>query len=884
MAASRSNSSAKPIPDKWLRLFALIPGYDPVESAAAGDTFDDVIADGAVAFFHERLVFIEGERAGEPFTLEEWQQAIVGCLFGWKRADGMRRYREALVYVPRKNGKALDVDTPIPTPDGWSRMGDLEAGDVVFDECGQPVDVLEAHPVMFGNRCYRVEFSDGSNIVADEEHLWRTRDNWRGVGVRTTKRILETLTGGSRGDRLHSIEVAGPLNTPWTDLPIPPYLLGAWLGDGDSDCSRITAPEAEMVTLLEKYTTVEARVSGGDRRGRHVLGRGSGLQGDLRRLGVLGNKHVPRAYLRANIEQRMDLMRGLMDTDGYVSSAGQCEFTSMSPTLRDNFLELARSLGFKPSLKTARATIDGRDVGEKYRIQFWAWSDNPVFALQRKRDRLRPRPSSRVRSGTRQIVAVTPVDSRPVRCIRVSGDSSLFLAGDGMIPTHNTPFCAGMVCLTMFTDGEPGAQLYSAAAEKEQAGLIYRHAAGMIARNPDLDSRCRIYRTFKSIEHHGTASIYKALSADADTKHGLNSHFVVVDELHAHPNGDLVDVLITSTGSRRQPMIVHITTADFSRESVCNTKYDYACKVRDSVVADSSFMPAIWEAAVEDDWTSPEVWAKANPNLGVSVRREYLERECKRAQDEPSYENTFKRLHLNIRTQQDVRWLKLEQWDDCNGAVSAKELEGRTCYGGLDLSTKLDISAFVLVFPPLLDDEPWKVLPRFWIPGENAHKREKRDRVPYLTWERQGLITLTPGNVIDYDYIKAQILEDAKRFEIKELGYDPFNANQISVQLAGEGIEMVEVRQGFLTLSEPSKELERLVVSKMLAHGGNPVLRWMASHVAIETDAAGNIKPSKKKSTERIDGIAALVTGLARAIVRPMQLKSRYETQGVRFL
>lgn len=542
---------AESIPKAWLDRFALIPGYDPVATAAPGEWFDVDAAEQAIAFFPSYLVFIEGERAGEAFELEEWQKAVVGCAFGWKRADGTRRYRELFIYVARKNGK--------------------------------------------------------------------------------------------------------------------------------------------------------------------------------------------------------------------------------------------------------------------------------------------------------------------------------------------TPWCAGIVCLVMFTDGEPGAQLYSAAAEKEQASLVYRHAAAMIARNPELDERCRIYRTFKSIEHPGTASIYKALSADAETKHGFNSHLVIVDELHAHPNGDLVDVLTTSTGTRTQPLIVHITTADFARESVCNKKHDYASKVRDRAIEDSSFLPVIYEAPVDADWKDPEVWKAANPNLGVSVRMDYLERECRRAQEEPSYENTFKRLHLNIKTQQDVRWIQLEQWDKCGSPFDVSTLAGRKCFAGMDLSTKFDISAFVMVFPPTEEDEKWRILPRFWIPKDGAEKRERKDRVPYLTWARQGFLHLTEGNVIDYDFIKAQIFEDARTYQIQQIGFDPWNATQIALQLGDTGAEMVEVRQGFVSLTEPSKELERLIVSGLLAHGGNPVLKWMASHVAIESDAAGNIKPSKKKSTDRIDGIVATVVALSRAMLTEM-FDNPYETRGVQYL
>lgn len=237
------------------------------------------------------------------------------------------------------------------------------------------------------------------------------------------------------------------------------------------------------------------------------------------------------------------------------------------------------------------------------------------------------------------------------------------------VPRKNGKSCllAGLLLHELMRGNEPGAQLYSAAAEREQAALIYRHAAQMVAQEPELSVRCACKPSMKVIERtDGEWCMYKALSADAFTKHGLSPSFVVVDELHAHPNRELVDVLLTGTGARRQPLVVYITTADYQRPSICNEKYEYAVKVRDGSHSDPAFLPVIYEAAESDDWTDPEVWKKANPNYGISVREEYLSRECEKAKATPGYENTFRRLHLNQRTQQDVRWLSMDAWNSCS--------------------------------------------------------------------------------------------------------------------------------------------------------------------------------------------------------------------------
>lgn len=442
-----------------------------------------------------------------------------------------------------------------------------------------------------------------------------------------------------------------------------------------------------------------------------------------------------------------------------------------------------------------------------------------------------------------------------------------------------TPLLAGIVDYVLFCDGEPGAQLYSAAAEREQAALIYRHASGMILRNPLLDECCKIYRTFKSIEHPATNSLYKALSADANTKHGLNVHLAAVDELHAHPNGDLVDVLKTGTVNRREPLLIYITTADYARPSVCNRTYQHAIRVRDGEVDDPGFLPCIYEASPKDDWTQIETWRQANPNLGVSVQEKWLARECLRAQEEPSYENTFKRLHLNIITEQAERWISLEKWQACAGELDAlalaDSLAGQPCTGGLDVSATSDVTALVLWFPGAQ-----ALVPFFWIPSSSAARREEHDRVPYRTWQRQGFMRMTEGNAVDQDRIRRDINGDiGKRFRLGSIGIDPWNATQLCMQLLGDGFDMVEFRQGFGSLNEPSKEFEKRIVSQRLIHGNHPVLNWMAANVSVTHDAAGNIKPDKSKSTEKIDGIVAAIMAIGRSMAGPAE--SVYEERGM---
>jgi len=446
------------------------------------------------------------------------------------------------------------------------------------------------------------------------------------------------------------------------------------------------------------------------------------------------------------------------------------------------------------------------------------------------------------------------------------------------VPRKNskTTWAAGLALKVFFDDGEFGAECYCAAADKEQATLLFGQTAAMVRNYEDLDNAVTIYNANKSIVYFPTNTSFKAISADAATKHGYNSHLVIVDELHAQPNRDLVDVLCTSTGSRKQPLIVYITTSDFERPSICNEKHHYAAQVRDGIIDDPTFLPVIYEATLDDDWTDPETWYKANPNLGKSVSYEYIERECKRAQETPSFENTFKRLHLNIRTEQDVRWLQMHRWDQCNTDVDPDALKGRECYAGLDLSSTTDISSLCLVFPDWSETPVvYDVLSFNWIPGDNAHRRERKDRVPYIAWSNQGFVSLSPGDVIDYDAIRNKINELGEIYDIRSICIDRWAATQITTQLTGDGFDVIPFGQGFASMSAPTKELEKVVLGKQVRHGGNPVLRWSASNVTVESDAAGNLKPSKKKSTERIDPIVSMVMALGGAIAAEQAMDYR---------
>lgn len=438
---------------------------------------------------------------------------------------------------------------------------------------------------------------------------------------------------------------------------------------------------------------------------------------------------------------------------------------------------------------------------------------------------------------------------------------------------------AGVGLYLFLADGEAGAEVYSAATKRDQARIVHSEAIRMVQASPFLSSKIKVFKD--NLHIVGTASKYEPLGADDDTMDGLNVHGAIIDELHAHKTGGVLSKLDTATGARRQPLIFAITTAGYDRNSVCWQQRTYASNVLKQIADDDTVFGYIATLDEGDDWQAPGNWAKANPNLGVSVKLDDLTRKAEKARLLPSEQNSFMQLHLNVWTQSSVRFIDMHAWDACADPVDADALKARTCYGGLDLSSTTDLSALALVFP--VDEDTLDVLAHFWLPEDDIRERSIRDGVPYQEWADRGYLTLTPGNVIDYSFIRARVLDYAATYEMVELAYDPYNAMQLVLQLQDElGTErLVPVRQGFLSLSPPTKELQKRVLGRRIRHGGNPVLRWNADNLMVVRDATDNLKPDKQKSTQRIDGMLALIMSIDRATRHEGGGSSVYNERGL---
>ena len=450
------------------------------------------------------------------------------------------------------------------------------------------------------------------------------------------------------------------------------------------------------------------------------------------------------------------------------------------------------------------------------------------------------------------------------------------------VPRKNgkSELAAAIIVLMMFgaaglLDGmaaDPGAEVYGAAGKRDQTKYIFDPVKKMILAEPQLKAHAQIFQHSIVV---GDAS-YKKISSEATTEHGGSTSFAVVDELHAQPTRELVDVLQTSTANREQAFLLHVSTSDYEREnSICNIKRDYAVKVRDGIIDDPAFLPIIYEASKDDDWTSPEVWKKVNPNYGVSVRPEYLERECETAREDPSYENTFKRLHLNIRTEALDRWIASDKWDACEAEISLDDFRGAACWCGFDIASTQDLNSAVFALP---DDDEIAVFPYFWVPRDTAIKREHERGIPYSVWERQGLLTLTEESVTDWRQIRRDVLAIIDRYGL--------NVQELAVDRAFQGFEIIRALseedgfvafahgQGSLGMIPPTKLTKDCILGGRLKHDGNAVLRWMMSNVVVHP-GEGEEYPMKKKSPDKIDGAVAMIMAVGRALIGD-QGPSRY--------
>lgn len=433
------------------------------------------------------------------------------------------------------------------------------------------------------------------------------------------------------------------------------------------------------------------------------------------------------------------------------------------------------------------------------------------------------------------------------------------------VPRKNakSTLSSGIGLYMAFMDGEGGAEVYSAATTRDQARIVFRDAQAMARKSQRFLASQGVQVLAHNINQLSSASKFEALSAEGNSLDGLNVHCGIIDELHAHKTRDVFDVIETATGAREQSLLWLITTAGSNRAGICYEQRTYLIKILEGVTEDDSYFGIIYTIDDEDDWTDPTVWAKANPNYGVSIFPDDIARLCRKAQTMPSALNNFLTKRLNVWVNADTAWMDMRAWDRCKDETLAEEdFIGEPCVAAIDLASRVDIAAKLKLFKR---GETYYLFGNYYLPEETIANSGNSQ---YAGWDISGLLTATPGNTIDYGYIENDLLNDAGLFEVLEVAYDPFQATQFSQRMAEEGFEMIEMRPTPLNFSEPMKELEALVLQRKIVHNGDPILAWMVSNVVCHLDKKDNIYPNKERPENKIDGVIALIMALGRMMLR----------------
>jgi len=794
-----------------------------------------------------------------------------------------------------------------------------------------------------------------------------------------TKTISETLGHGSRQDLRYSVDVAPSIITEDNPLPIAAYTLGAWLGDGYSKGSRIITAYSDIAIIdrieQDGYDVEENKYSsetcgvftigafkrsdvcrrGHDKsqyrtRDGHCLlcnrivekARRGGKEIPentvfsfselLAQIGVRDNKHIPEEYLFASYNDRLSLLNGLMDTDGTVDKKGHCAFDNCNRRLVDDVHVLLSSLGIKATIQTRAAKIKGQYISDAYRVMFNPPDGIRVFHLKRKQERIQAR-TKKTRSDTRMIIAVDPVPSVPVKCIKVDSEDGIYLTGKGFIKTHNTTYLGGLAAYFFIADGEQAAEIYCAAVKRDQAKLVWDNIKNL---TKDTGFAKNITYLAHTLTIDSTNSKCEPLSSDAKSLDGLDTHFASLDELHAHPTREVFDLIDDSVGARSNPLIFVITTAGFNQSGICYEMREYLTQILKGTIQDDSFFGIIFTLdtkkdwpdlkekkeelkegeSYEDDWTNEDTWVKAAPALvgitesgkrfgldindipipGYMTKLEDMRDKCRIAKQMPSAQNNFLTKRLNVWTQQENRWLDLAQWDLNNvRPVTQESCLGRPCVGGIDLSAVSDMTVWVMLFRDAEDKDLIDILIRVWCPEARLYDTRNKYRSQYQSWKKQGYLTTTEGDAIDYDFVRGQIAGYTnKDGEYIPGDKDRFNIDSISVDRGFQGYEfsqkldkelggndkspkVIACGMGWVSMNGPCQELERLLLLKKLNHGGNPILRWMADNVSVKVNPTGGGKsPNKASSQGKIDGIVGILLGLDRLLRTPVSEGSAY--------
>lgn len=831
---------------------------------------------------------------GKPLKLMLWQKAFIECFYSFKMPNGTDRFQKALLLISRKNTKALALNTRIPTPNGDKTIADIEVGDLVFARNGKPTRVVSTSEIFKNRECYQLTFEDSDTIIADAEHRWtiQTRDTRRiknykpqssrvrtkynkidenGCIVLTTKDLIQDFKR-ERHDKKgfeykYRVPMAEAIEKPQNENLFSPYVLGLWLGDGDKNDTRLAVGEEDLTSLLQQLKNENVEVGSvkkysgkyevrlGKREKHHNV-----VRDKLRELNVLQNKHIPNKYLEASINQRMDLLQGLMDTDGNCNKKGQCRFVQKREEIIKGFSKLLTSLGIKHNVIKKKAYCNGKNCGDIYEITFYVKQSLSCFRYERKKQRLKTELAPRMKF--KSIVDIKRVENQDTKCITVEDEEGLFLCGEKNTVTHNSELSSALA-LTELIIGGRGLDIVCSSNDDSQANILFNAINTM---RLQIDPKQKL----TWINQQGMKCLFNnnkifKLSDRTRNKEGRNIDFAIIDEIHEMKVKDIIKAIEQSQSLKINPKTIVITTEGFVNNGVLDEELKFARQIINGEIEDKAterYLPFLYTQDSEDEvWNGNrenKLWTKSNPTLGEIKKYEYLEMQVDLARQSKTDRIFVLCKDFNIHQNTAEAWLRREDYIDI-GDFDIKDFQGSLAIGGVDIAETTDLTCATIL---ITKNDKKYIKTMYWIPTK---KLEDNDDITagakYREWIDKGYIREVQGNFMRPSLVADWFYELYKNYGIRpyKIGYDVRFANEFISRCEEYNIETELIYQKPYVMSGAISMLEADIDSKKIL-GLNDVDKWCFGNASLTIDnkGFGLLEKIKGQNARKIDGAVSI--------------------------